>query len=44
MRGELDPQMCFNLADGYSVTLSGMLRFGQGLLGGSAGLNLRKQW
>jgi hypothetical protein len=44
VRGELDPQMCFNLADGYSVTLSGMLRFGQAMLGGSAGLNLRKQW
>ena len=44
VRGELDPQMCFNLTDGYSVALSGILRFGQGLLGGSAGLNLRKQW
>jgi hypothetical protein len=44
VRGELDPQLCFNLADGYSVTLSGNLRFGEALLGGSAALNLRKQW
>jgi hypothetical protein len=44
VRGELDPEMCFNLTDGYSVTLSGSLLFGQALLGGSAGLNLRKQW
>jgi len=44
VRGELDPQLCFNLADGYSVTLSGNLHFGEGVLGGSAALNLRKQW
>ena len=44
LRGELDPQLCFNLADGYSVTLSGNLHFGEGVLGGSAALNLRKQW
>ncbi len=44
VRGELDPQLCFNLADGYSVTLSSNLRFGEALLGGSAALNLRKQW
>lgn len=44
VRGEIDPSMSFNLADGYSVTLSGSLLFGQALLGGSAALNLRKQW
>jgi hypothetical protein len=44
VRGELDPSMSFNLADGYSVTLSGSLLFGQALLGGSAALNFRKQW
>jgi hypothetical protein len=44
VRGELDPSMSFNLADGYSVTLSGSLLFGQALRGGSAALNLRKQW
>ena len=44
VRGELDPQLCFNLADGYSVTLSGNLRFGEALLAGSAALSLRKQW
>ena len=44
VRAELDPQLCFNLPDGYSVTLSGQLLYGQALLGGSAGVNLRKQW
>lgn len=44
VRGELDPEICFNLPDNYSVTVSGLFRFGQGLMGGSAGLNLRKQW
>jgi hypothetical protein len=44
VRGEIDPSMSFNLADGYSVTLSGSVFFGQAVLGGSAALNLRKQW
>jgi hypothetical protein len=44
VRGELDPQLCFNLANGYSLTLSGNVHFGEALLGGSAALNLRKQW
>ncbi len=44
VRGELDPELCFNLPDGYSVTLSGQFRFGRAMEGGSAGLNLRKQW
>jgi hypothetical protein len=44
VRSELDPELCFNLPDNYSVTLSGQLRFGQAIVGGSAGVNLRKQW
>ena len=40
--GELDPQLCFNLANGYSATLSGNVHFGEGVLGGSASLNLRQ--
>jgi hypothetical protein len=41
VRGELDPSMRFNLADGYSMTLSGSVFFGQAVLGGSAALNLK---
>ena len=44
VRGELDPSLSFNLADGYSITLSGNLIFGQALWGQSAALNFRKQW
>jgi hypothetical protein len=44
VRGELDPSMSFNLADGYSVTLSGSVLFGPAILGGSGALNLRKQF
>ena len=44
VRGEIDPSMSFNLADGYSVTLSGSVLFGQAVVGGSAALNFRKQW
>ncbi len=44
VRGELDPQLCFNLANGYSVTLSGNVHFGEAVLGQSVALNLRKQW
>jgi hypothetical protein len=44
VRGEIDPQITFNLDHGYSVALSGSVYFGQALLGGSASLNLRKQW
>ena len=44
IRGELDPDLCFNLADGYSVTLSGQVRFGQAVVGGAGGINFRKQW
>jgi hypothetical protein len=44
VRGEIDPEMTFALSDGYSVTLSGKLRFGEAMVGGSAGINLRKTW
>jgi hypothetical protein len=44
VRGELDPAICFNLPENYSVSLSGQLRFGETVVGGSAGVNLRKQW
>jgi hypothetical protein len=44
VRGELDPELYFNLPDNYSLTLSGQARFGNALVGGSAGANLRKQW
>ncbi len=44
VRGELDPQLCFNLADGYSVSLSGQFQFGEAIVAAAAGLNLRKQW
>jgi hypothetical protein len=44
VRGELDPEISFNLPDKYSVTLSGQVRFGEAIVGGSAGVNLRKQW
>ncbi len=44
VRGELDPELCFNLADGYSVSLSGQLQFGEAIMAGSAGFNLRRQF
>jgi hypothetical protein len=44
IRGELDPELSFNLPQNYSLTLSGQVRYGQAIVGGSAGLNLRKQW
>ncbi len=44
IRGELDPELAINLPDNYSVTLSGQYRFGGALEGGSASINLRKQW
>jgi hypothetical protein len=43
-RGELDPEICFNLPDNYSMTVSGQVRFGYTFVGGSAAVNLRKQW
>lgn len=44
VRGELDPELTFELADNYTVILSGQARFGQDLEGGSVKLALRKQW
>jgi hypothetical protein len=44
IRGEFDPELAFNLPQGYSVSVSGSVRFGQALVGGSAGVNLRKQF
>jgi hypothetical protein len=44
IRGELDPELAFNLPNDYSVTVSGQFRYGRAIMGGSAGLNLRKQW
>jgi hypothetical protein len=44
VRGELDPELCFNLPNGNSVSASGQLRFGRAVLGESVGLNLRKQF
>jgi hypothetical protein len=44
VRGELDPELCFNLPDNYSVTVSGQVRYGYAIVGGSAGINVRKQW
>ncbi len=41
---ELDPELCFNLPHNYSLALSGQFRYGQAIVGGSAGINLRKQW
>jgi hypothetical protein len=43
-RGELDPELCFNLPDDYSLSLSGQVRFGEAIVGGTAAVNLRKQW
>jgi len=44
VRGELDPNINLDFGNGYSASLSGMVRFGDAMLGGSANLNLRKQW
>jgi hypothetical protein len=41
---QLDPELCFNLPRDYSLTFSGQYRFGRDLSGGSAAINLRKQW
>jgi hypothetical protein len=43
-RGELDPEVSVNLPSDYSLTFSGQYRFGRDLSGGSAQVNLRKQW
>jgi outer membrane autotransporter protein len=44
VRGEVNPDVNWDFGNGTSATLSGSVRFGQGMRGGSASLNLRKQW
>jgi hypothetical protein len=44
VRGEIDPELAFNLKDNYTLTASAQFRFGKDMTGGSAALNLRKQW
>lgn len=44
VRGELDPEISVCLPENYTVTLSGVARFGQDLAGGSVKLALRKQF
>ena len=44
VRGELDPQLCFNLLDNYSLTVSGQFTYGRATNSEAAGLNLRKQF
>jgi hypothetical protein len=44
VRGEIDPDVNWDFGNGASATLSGTLRFGDGMVGGSASLNLRKQF
>jgi hypothetical protein len=44
IRGEVDPDVNWDFGNGSTATLAGAVRFGQGLIGGSASLNLRKQW
>jgi outer membrane autotransporter protein len=44
VRGEVDPSVNWDFGNGYSAALSGLVRFGNGLQGGSANINFRKQW
>jgi hypothetical protein len=44
VRGEVDPALNLDFGKGYSASLSGQVRFGEGLFGGSVNVNLRKQW
>jgi hypothetical protein len=44
VRGEIDPELAFNFPENYSLTASAQFRFGRDMTGGSASLNLRKQW
>ena len=44
VRGEVDPALNLDFGNGYSACLSGQVRFGDGLVGGAANINLRKQW
>jgi hypothetical protein len=44
IRGEVTPSLDLDFGNGASATLSSSVRFGQGMLGGSASVNLRRQW
>ena len=44
IRGEVTPSLDLDFGNGTSATLSSSVRFGQGMLGGSASVNLRRQW
>jgi hypothetical protein len=44
IRGEFDPALNLDFGQGYSMALSGSVRFGEGMTGGSANVNFRKQW
>jgi hypothetical protein len=44
IRGEFDPSLSLDFGKGYSLALSGSFRFGDGITGGSANVNFRKQW
>lgn len=44
VRGEIDPDVNWDFGSGCSATLASSVRFGNGMLGGSASLNLRKQF
>jgi Autotransporter beta-domain len=44
VRGEFDPALSLDLGKGYTLAFSGSVRFGDGMAGGSANVNLRKQW
>jgi hypothetical protein len=44
VRGEADPSVNWDFGNGYSASLSGLVRFGNGLQGCSANINFRKQW
>ena len=44
IRGEIDPDVNWDFGNGCLATLAATMRFGEGMLGGSASLNLRKQF
>jgi Autotransporter beta-domain len=44
IRGEIGPALDVSLPNNYTITLSGQMRFGEELVGGSATFTLRKQW
>ena len=44
IRGEIDPDVNWDFGNGCLATLAATVRFGEGMLGGSASLNLRKQF